>query len=91
MFFFFSTQGDEALSDDRIELDNQLHVFEAVMNKDIAEVCTYITTLAISLAHPRLSPSLPPPSRTRTWCGDVTTTTFLLPAVYLLSSLTRKR
>ena len=32
------SQGDEALSDDRIELDNQLHVFEAVMNKDIAEV-----------------------------------------------------
>lgn len=31
-------QGDEALSEDRIELDNQLHVFEAVMNKDIAEV-----------------------------------------------------
>lgn len=34
-------QGDEALSDDRIELDNQLHVFEAVMNKDIAEVGHY--------------------------------------------------
>ena len=31
-------QGDEALSEDRIELDNQLHVFEAVMNKDLAEV-----------------------------------------------------
>ena len=31
-------QGDDALSEDRIELDNQLHVFEAVMNKDIAEV-----------------------------------------------------
>lgn len=31
-------KGDEALSEDRIELDNQLHVFEAVMNKDISEV-----------------------------------------------------
>jgi hypothetical protein len=34
----FAETGDEALSDDRIELDNQLQVFEAVMNKDIAEV-----------------------------------------------------
>lgn len=42
-----SFQGDDALSEDRIELDNQLHVFEAVMNKDIAEVSSWRSKLAL--------------------------------------------
>ncbi|CAN0232077.1 unnamed protein product, partial [Hapterophycus canaliculatus] len=49
----FMEQGDEALSEDRIELDNQLHVFEAVMNKDIAEVQhTYSDEQTVNLSDP---------------------------------------
>eukprot|EP00752_Nemacystus_decipiens_P009913 g8845.t1 len=49
----FMEQGDEALSDDRIELDNQLHVFEAVVNKDIAEVQhTYSDEQTVNLSDP---------------------------------------
>ncbi|CAN0157950.1 unnamed protein product [Ectocarpus sp. 8 AP-2014] len=49
----FMEEGDEALSEDRIELDNQLHVFEAVMNKDIAEVQhTYSDEQTVNLSDP---------------------------------------
>ncbi|CAN0126172.1 unnamed protein product, partial [Phaeothamnion confervicola] len=49
----FAEAGDEALSEDRIELDNQLQVFEAVMNKDLAEVQhTYRGDAMLNLSDP---------------------------------------
>ncbi len=39
-------------SDDRIQLDNQLQVFEAVMNKDVAEVQSTYRGDIINLSDP---------------------------------------
>lgn len=47
--FLSPSQGDDALSEDRIELDNQLHVFEAVMNKDLAEVWPFFKWRLVSI------------------------------------------